>query len=91
MADGSDSWLGDLGDILKGGLQDALDLEVDKRRKAIENPLPSGDTDRGTKADSGRLVRTGSVFDFFTASVVGVPVWTLAAAALVGVVLLLRR
>lgn len=91
MADGS-SWLGDLGDILKGGLEAALDLEIEERRREIENPpLPRGDTTGARRADSGRLIRTGSVSDFFAASVAGVPVWVLAAGAVVGLVLLLRR
>lgn len=92
MADG---FLGDLGNILTGGLQSALDLEIAERIGRItatgQPDSPRGDTDRGIRTDDGRVIRAGQ--SSFAAQVAAVPpvVWIGAVASLVALVLLLRR
>jgi len=90
MADGS-SFLGDFGDILKGGLGGAIDVELEKRRAEFENPtLYRGDTDRGISTDDGRVIRVGT-FPRSLSEVSPVMIAAAGLALVVLVVVLLRR
>lgn len=60
------SFLGEIGDILTGGLQTALDLEIAERLARLDAPStaptappPRGDTDRGIATEDGRVIRAG--------------------------------
>lgn len=92
------SFLGDIGDILTGGLQSALDLEIAERLSALDPPgtmetapPPRGETDRGIRTDDGRTIRAGA--SDYLAQLQQVPplVWVGIAGGALLLVVLLRR
>lgn len=93
------SFLGEIGDILTGGLQSALDLEIAERLGALDPPgtmqtapPPRGETDRGLRTNDGRTIRVGEP-GYFISQVEQVPplVWAGLAVGLVLVFVVLRR
>lgn len=93
----ADGFLGQIGDILTGGLQSALDLEIAERlgelNGAGQSGAPRGEVDRGIRTDDGRVIRAGqpSTFSQQLASVPPAVVWIAAGVGLVVVLVLLRR
>lgn len=94
MANGS--FLGEIGDILTGGLQSALDLEIAERlgelNGAGQSGAPRGEVDRGMRTDDGRVIRAGQPSSL-SQQLASVPpaVWIAAGVGLVVVFALLRR
>lgn len=93
MADG---FLGQIGDILTGGLQTALDLEIAERLGELNGPSapsePRGSTDSGIRTDDGRVIRAGEPSGFVHQLAVVPPlVWAAIAGGVVLLFAALRR
>lgn len=93
------SFLGEIGDILTGGLQSAIDLEVSERLEAINRPSPTvvappprGGPDRAIRTEDGRTIRAGEP-GYFLSQVEQVPplLWASLAVSVVLIFVALRR